>query len=60
MKLNEELPARWYKKMKIIIKCVEGSHNNVFEIEKQINDKERIAAALENKEIYEFIKKLII
>jgi hypothetical protein len=32
MKLMEELPNDWIEKMKIVIKCVEGSHNNAIEI----------------------------
>ena len=44
-KLNRELPQG---KFKIDLKVKEGTHSTAAEITKQINDKERVAAALEN------------
>jgi hypothetical protein len=51
-----ELPNFNTYKLKIL--CFENSHLQKEEVEKQINDKERIAAALENPEILNFIKTL--
>ena len=47
-----------YKKMKIRIECMKNTHNQSEEVEKQVNDKERIAAALENEHILKFISEL--
>ena len=44
-KLHNELPVG---KFKIDLHIKEGSHSTAEEITKQINDKERVAAALEN------------
>lgn len=51
-----ELPG--FKTMKMKIICFEGTHNQASEVEKQVNDKERIAAALENEQILNFISSL--
>eukprot|EP01132_Coremiostelium_polycephalum_P008024 gene8024-9869_t len=50
-KINRFLP----KKSKIIIYVKPGTHNTEFEINKQINDKERIIAAMENPEILNLV-----
>ena len=55
-KLMMELPG--FKTMKMKIVCFEGTHNQASEVEKQVNDKERIAAALENEQILNFISSL--
>ncbi|EAN95755.1 hypothetical protein, conserved [Trypanosoma cruzi] len=47
-KLKEALPP-WMCDWKIDIKLVDGSHLQKRELEKQISDKERVAAALENE-----------
>ena len=43
---------------KIDIRLQKGSHNTETEINKQLNDKERYRAALENPQILEYIKNL--
>jgi hypothetical protein len=53
LRLLRELPH--YQDYKIKIVCEPGSHLKQAEVEKQMNDKERIAAALENKQIVEFL-----
>lgn len=55
-KLMMELPD--FQKMKLKIRCFENSHLQAEEVEKQVNDKERIAAALENEDILKFISSL--
>ncbi|RNF09633.1 putative MIP18 family protein [Trypanosoma conorhini] len=47
-RLKETLPA-WMCDSKIDISLVDGSHLQQRELEKQISDKERVAAALENE-----------
>ncbi|KAM9953498.1 hypothetical protein ACTFIW_006860 [Dictyostelium discoideum] len=54
-KIKEYLPKR--SKIEIYIK--KGTHQTEDEINKQINDKERIIAALENPEIFQLVKKCI-
>lgn len=39
LKLMQELPQHWLRSLKIMIKCMEGTHNQSEEIEKQLNDK---------------------
>ncbi len=50
-KLNQELP----QSAKIDIFVSKGSHQNEEEVNKQINDKERVTAALENPNLYPMI-----
>lgn len=55
IKLERNLTARF--KLDIFIK--EGAHSTEEEINKQINDKERIAAAMENPNLRELVEKCI-
>jgi len=55
-KLNQELPEG---KFKIDIFIKEGSHSTADEITKQINDKERVAAALENPNLKSTVDECI-
>ena len=55
-KLNRELPAGRFK---IDIKVKEGTHSTAAEITKQINDKERVAAALENPNLLKVVDDCI-
>jgi len=55
-KLLQELPER---KFKIDIFIKEGSHSTADEITKQINDKERVAAALENPNLKSTVEECI-
>jgi len=56
-KLQQELPEPGNFKIDIFIK--EGSHSTSEEITKQINDKERVAAALENPNLWSTVKECI-
>ncbi|CDR97350.1 MIP18 family protein [Babesia bigemina] len=51
VKLRQSLPPRF----KIDVQIAEGSHNNEKAINKQLLDKERVAAALENPVLLELI-----
>lgn len=55
-KLNQELPPG---KFKIDLLIKEGSHSTGEEITKQINDKERVAAALENPSLKATVEECI-
>jgi len=55
-KLQQELPEG---KFKIDIFIKEGSHSTADEITKQINDKERVAAALENPSLKSTVDECI-
>lgn len=53
VKLNNNLP----RTMKIFVKVTAGAHLKEHDINKQINDKERVAAAVENPNIHAIIKR---
>ncbi len=55
-KLNRELPSGRFK---IDLAIAEGSHSTGPEITKQINDKERVAAALENPNLRQTVEECI-
>uniref|UniRef100_H2YED1 Cytosolic iron-sulfur assembly component 2A n=1 Tax=Ciona savignyi TaxID=51511 RepID=H2YED1_CIOSA len=55
VKLQRNLPTSH----KISVIVAEGSHNTESEVNKQINDKERIAAAMENPNIKKMVEKCI-
>jgi len=55
-KLDQELPPG---KFKIDLQIKEGSHSTGEDITKQINDKERVAAALENPNLRETVDNCI-
>ena len=55
-KLNRELPQGRFK---IDLKIKEGTHSTAAEITKQINDKERVAAALENPDLLKVVEDCI-
>ncbi|PRP89463.1 hypothetical protein PROFUN_01326 [Planoprotostelium fungivorum] len=54
-RLRNEIPPE--SKLKILI--TPGTHSTEFEINKQINDKERVAAAMENPGIQELVARCI-
>ncbi|GFO14801.1 mip18 family protein fam96a [Plakobranchus ocellatus] len=54
-KLDQSLP----KKMKIDIFIKKGTHDTAEEINKQINDKERISAAMENPNLQKLVASCI-
>ena len=45
--------------MKLHIKVAPGKHDKSAEIDKQVNDKERVAAAMENETVSQAIEELI-
>jgi len=55
-KLDRELPQGQFK---VDIAVREGSHSTAAEVTKQINDKERVAAALENPNLKETVERCI-
>ena len=57
IKLMREFTQR--KWMKLEIKVAEGRHDKGAEIDKQVNDKERVAAAMENEVVMNAIEELI-
>jgi metal-sulfur cluster biosynthetic enzyme len=44
---------------KLVVRVVEGSHEQADDINKQLADKERIAAALENEEVLRLVRQCI-
>ncbi|KAI8924550.1 hypothetical protein BC831DRAFT_402333 [Entophlyctis helioformis] len=53
VRLLRSLPARF----KVDIKVTEGTHQSEHAVNKQLNDKERVAAALENKHLLEVVNQ---
>ena len=55
VRLEESLPARF----RVDVRIKEGTHSTAVEVNKQLADKERVAAALWNPTLQSFIKKMI-
>ena len=55
MKLLRSIPARF----KVTIRVCPGTHNSEEAVNKQLNDKERVAAALENVNLLDIVNKSI-
>jgi len=55
VKLLRSLPARF----KVDIKVTPGTHASEGSVNKQLNDKERVAAALENSQLLDVVNKCI-
>lgn len=55
VKLLRSLSRRW----KVTVAIRKGTHQSELGINKQLNDKERVAAALENKHLIEVVNKCI-
>ena len=55
VKLLRSLPSRF----KVTVEIYPGSHQSEVEVNKQLNDKERVAAALENGHLLEVVTKCI-
>lgn len=55
VKLLRSIPSRF----KVTIKIFPGSHNTEDAINKQLNDKERVAAALENVHLLDIVNKCL-
>ena len=56
VKLLRSLPERF--KIDIFIK--EGTHQSEVAVNKQLNDKERVSAAMENKHLLEVVNQCIL
>jgi metal-sulfur cluster biosynthetic enzyme len=56
-KLRRDFSQREW--LKVEVKVAEGRHDKGAEIDKQVNDKERVAAALENDVVMQVIETLI-
>ncbi|KAL3885250.1 hypothetical protein ACJMK2_025338 [Sinanodonta woodiana] len=57
--LREKLQRKFIERHKLDIFIKEGTHENVNEINKQINDKERIAAAMENPNLQKLVNECL-
>ena len=57
LRLRRELAHVMEYKVRVI--CFGSSHARQEEVEKQMNDKERIAAALENEQIVHYLDELL-
>ena len=57
VKLMREFSQR--KWLKLTVKTKEGKHDKALEIDKQVNDKERVLAAMENDYVMAAIERLI-
>ena len=55
VRLEEALPARF----RVDVRIKEGTHSTAEEVNKQLADKERVAAALWNPTLQSFVKKMI-
>lgn len=55
VRLEESLPARF----RVDVRIKEGTHSTAEEVNKQLADKERVAAALWNPTLQSFIKKML-
>eukprot|EP01118_Nematostelium_gracile_P000473 TRINITY_DN10533_c0_g1_i1.p1 TRINITY_DN10533_c0_g1~~TRINITY_DN10533_c0_g1_i1.p1 ORF type:complete len:155 (-),score=41.14 TRINITY_DN10533_c0_g1_i1:201-665(-) len=55
-KLKRDLPDRSFK---LTIRLTPGSHNTEKEVTKQINDKERVSAAMENPYLSELVDRCL-
>jgi metal-sulfur cluster biosynthetic enzyme len=55
VKLLRSLPSRF----KVQIEIYPGTHNSEIAVNKQLNDKERVAAALENTHLLDIVNKCI-
>jgi metal-sulfur cluster biosynthetic enzyme len=55
VRLEESLPARF----RVDVRIKEGTHSTADEVNKQLADKERVAAALWNPTLQSFIKKMM-
>ena len=55
VRLEESLPARF----RVDVRIKQGTHSTAEEVNKQLADKERVAAALWNPTLQSFIKKML-
>ncbi|XP_067122554.1 MIP18 family protein galla-1 [Centruroides vittatus] len=57
--IRVKLERCWNQKFKLEIVLKEGTHSTSEEINKQINDKERVTAAMENPNLQQLVEKCI-
>lgn len=57
MQIRQYFPQEVISQYKIDVLLVPGSHQTEDEVNKQINDKERVAAAFDNPTLMELVKK---
>jgi hypothetical protein len=55
VKLTRSLPRRF----KVSVRIAEGAHSSEAAVNKQLNDKERVAAAMENTQLLEVVNKCL-
>lgn len=55
MRLDQSLPPNF----RIDVRVKEGTHSQADEVNKQLSDHERVAAALENKTLMGVIRKML-
>ena len=55
MRLEQALPPRF----RVDVRIKEGTHSSADEVNKQLGDKERVAAALENKQLWGVLRKMM-
>lgn len=56
VRLEQALPPRF----RVDVRIKEGSHTTAEQVTKQLNDKERVAAALENGTLMSVLKKMLV
>ena len=56
VRLERSLPPRF----RITIMVKEGTHNSENQVNKQLNDKERVAAACENEQLLSVVSKMLL
>ena len=55
MRLEQALPPRF----RVDVKVKEGTHSTADQVSKQLGDKERVAAALENQTLAGVLRKMM-
>ncbi|MCJ1444210.1 MAG: hypothetical protein MMC23_004711 [Stictis urceolatum] len=55
VRLEQALPPRF----RVDVRIKEGTHSSADEVNKQLGDKERVAAALENKQLWGVLRKMM-
>ena len=55
VRLEQALPPRY----RVDVRIKEGTHSSAEEVNKQLSDKERVAAALENRQLWGVLRKMM-
>lgn len=56
MRLEQALPPRF----RVDVRIKEGTHSTGDQVNKQLADKERVAAALENAQLLSVLRKMLV